>query len=74
MCRLPSGCVSPARRLVIAHSLLNSSSHRSHIFGLKADVVSNIHYLDETFVLYVAGHNLIIYDTQKKSQRFIHGR
>jgi hypothetical protein len=47
--------------------------HR-HIFGLKADVVSNIHYLEENIVLYVAGHNLVIYNTEKHTQQFIHGR
>lgn len=29
-----------------------------HIFGLKGDVKDNIHYVDETNVLYPAGYNV----------------
>lgn len=44
-----------------------------HIFGLKADVTSNLHYVEENMVIYAAGHNLIIYDMETRIQRFIHG-
>jgi len=47
-------------------------SHK-HIFGLKADVKNNVHYLEENIVLYPAGHNVVIYNTDTKIQRFIHG-
>lgn len=47
-------------------------SHK-HVFGLKADAKNNIHYLEENVVLYPAGHNIIIYNTDTKVQRFIHG-
>lgn len=42
-----------------------------HIFGLKGDVANNIHYLDETHVMYPAGYNIPIYDLDKKTQRFL---
>jgi hypothetical protein len=43
------------------------------IFGLKPDVKSNVHYVDDQTVLYPAGHNVIIYSAETKTQRFIHG-
>ena len=44
-----------------------------HTFGLKADVKDNVHYLDEQTVLYPAGHNVVIFNTEQKTQRFISG-
>jgi hypothetical protein len=45
-----------------------------HVFGLKADVSSGIHYLEDNCVIYPAGHNIVLYSTDTKTQRFIHGR
>ncbi len=39
-----------------------------HIFGLKGDVRSNIHYYDEVHVLYPAGQNIVVYNTETRSQ------
>ena len=47
---------------------------RSHIFGLKADVSGGIQYLEDNCVIYPAGHNIVLYSTDTKTQRFIHGR
>jgi len=44
-----------------------------HTFGIKADVKDNICYLDEQTVLYPAGHNVVIFNTEQKTQRFISG-
>ena len=44
-----------------------------HTFGLKADVKDNVHYLDEQTVLYPAGHNVVIFNIEQKTQRFISG-
>ena len=33
----------------------------------------NIHYLEENVVLYPAGHNTVIYNTEQKTQKFIPG-
>ena len=44
----------------------------NHIFGLKPDVTDAVWFLDESKLLYPAGHNVVIYDTENKSQKFIH--
>lgn len=51
------------------HGQLNIRS----VFGLKADVKSNVHYVDETQLLYPAGHNTVLYSTDHKSQRLFPG-
>ena len=48
-----------------------SSVSLKHIFGLKGDVKDNIHYIDETNVLYPAGYNIVLYNTEKKTQKFV---
>ncbi|KAJ3330947.1 Cilia- and flagella-associated protein 57 [Blyttiomyces sp. JEL0837] len=45
-------------------------AHR-HVFGLKGDVKDNIAYLDEQTVIYPAGSNSILYNTESRSQKFI---
>ena len=42
-----------------------------HVFGLKGDVKNNIHYLDDTHVLYPAGYSIVLYNTERKTQKFI---
>ncbi|OAJ36904.1 hypothetical protein BDEG_21008 [Batrachochytrium dendrobatidis JEL423] len=42
-----------------------------YVFGLKGDVNNNIAYLDEQTIVYPAGSNVILYNTENKSQRFI---
>ena len=44
-----------------------------HIFGLKADVSSCLGYVDENVLVYPAGHNTVIYNTEDRKQKFIHG-
>ena len=39
-----------------------------NIFGLKGDVKNNIHYYDETHVIYPVGHNIIVYNIESKIQ------
>ena len=45
-----------------------------HVFGAKGDVADNVTYVDETTVAYVAGHQLVLYHVETKTQRFIPGR
>ena len=40
-----------------------------HTFGIKADVKDNICYLDEQTVIYPAGHNVVIFNTEQKTQK-----
>ena len=44
-----------------------------HSFGIKADVKDNICYLDEQTVIYPSGHNIVIFNTEQKTQKFIPG-
>lgn len=44
-----------------------------HVFGLKGDTKENIHYIDETTVIYPAGHNTVLYNIEQKAQKFIPG-
>jgi WD40 repeat protein len=47
-------------------------THR-HMFGLKADVKNNIHFLEEGVILYPVGHTVVIHNLDTKVQRFIQG-
>jgi len=42
-------------------------------FGLKSDVRNNVHFIDDQKILYPAGHNVVIYDMDNKSQQLIPG-
>jgi mRNA degradation ribonuclease J1/J2 len=44
-----------------------------HVFGLKGSVKDNIHFLEDVTVVYPAGRNVIVYNTEQKTQRFIAG-
>jgi hypothetical protein len=46
---------------------------RRHVYGLAGDVADNIHYADETTVIYPAGHNVVLYNIEQKVQRHIAG-
>mmetsp|Transcript_2588 Transcript_2588/g.4777 ORF Transcript_2588/g.4777 Transcript_2588/m.4777 type:complete len:1201 (+) Transcript_2588:52-3654(+) len=47
-------------------------AHR-HVFGLKADVKNNIHYAEETQLIYPAGTNAILWLADQKQQKFFQG-
>lgn len=49
-----------------------SLSHR-HVFGLKSDVKNNVHYAEETQVIYPAGTNAVSYDAANKQQKIFQG-
>ena len=80
-CWLPETCTPlPTNLRPAQHAPLTSAScvHRAtisprHTFGIKADVKDNICYLDEQTVLYPAGHNVVIFNIEQKTQRFISG-
>ena len=48
-----------------------ASAQPKYSFGLKGDVARNIWYLDEQNILYPSGANLIIFNIDQKTQRFI---
>jgi hypothetical protein len=39
-----------------------------HVFGLKGDVRNNVHYYDESHVLYPAGQNIVIFNLETRTQ------
>ena len=43
-----------------------------HVFGLKADVKGNVLFIDEQTIVYPAGANVILYNIETKTQKFIH--
>jgi WD40 repeat protein len=47
-------------------------SHR-HVFGLKADVRCNVHYAEETQIIYPAGASAVLWLADQKQQKFFHG-
>jgi len=51
-------------------SVVNSLTLKN-IFGLKGDVKDNVHYIDETRVVYPAGYNIVSYNVEKKSQKIV---
>lgn len=48
-------------------------SQPRHVFGMKGDVSGNISYVDEQTVVYPCGSNIILYNIDQKTQRFIPG-
>jgi WD40 repeat protein/chromosome segregation ATPase len=43
------------------------------VFGLRGDLASSVCYMQDNVVLYPSGHNLVLYNTETRAQRFIHG-
>jgi hypothetical protein len=41
--------------------------------GLKGDVKNNVFFLDDQTILYPCGHNVIIYNMEERSQKYIQG-
>jgi hypothetical protein len=43
------------------------------IFGVNGQLKNNLHMIDEHKLLYVAGHNVVVYSTDEKNQYFLEG-
>jgi len=43
------------------------------IFGINGQIKNNLHIIDDKKLLYVAGHNVIIFNPEESSQYFIQG-
>jgi len=43
------------------------------MLGVKADVANGIHFIEDNIIMYTCGHNIVFFDTNTKSQRFIPG-
>jgi cilia- and flagella-associated protein 57 len=44
-----------------------------HIFGINGAVPDNICFADDDTIVYIAGHNVVLYNRVEKKQRFIYG-
>jgi hypothetical protein len=51
-----------------------SSSLLRFIFGVNAELKNNAHFLEDHRIVYAAGHNVIVYNTEDKSQYFYQGK
>lgn len=40
-----------------------------HLFGLKADVKSNVHFVDEHLVVYPCGHSVVFLHVESRAQQ-----
>lgn len=47
-------------------------SHR-FVFGVKGSRSNEVAFSDQVTIVYVAGHNIVIYNILEGKQRFIHG-
>ena len=43
------------------------------IFGVNGELKNNLYLIDETKLLYTAGHNVVVYSTDEKNQYFLQG-
>ncbi len=43
------------------------------MYGVKANVINCVHFLDNQRFIYPCGHNVIIYNQEDKTQKFIPG-
>jgi len=43
------------------------------VFGINGSIKNSLHLIDEKKLMYVAGHNIIIYNPEEQSQFFIPG-
>lgn len=44
------------------------------IFGVNGQMRNNLHLVDEQKLLYVAGHNVVVYSIDEKTQYFLQGK
>ena len=46
---------------------------RRHIFGLRTDVRNGVHFVNQSVVAFVAGHNVVLHSLETRSQSFLPG-
>jgi hypothetical protein len=44
------------------------------IFGVKGDVKNNLFFIDDLRVLFPAGHNVVVHNTDDKKQTYVSGK
>ena len=46
---------------------------RRHIFGLRTDIKNGVHFVNQSVVAFVAGHNVVLHSMETRSQSFLPG-
>ncbi len=64
-----ASAATPSASIMMLNQSTSLKLHR--LYGLKGDVKDNIHYYDEYSVIYPCGYNLVVYNMEKKQQKFI---
>ena len=57
----------------LASPVCNCMIDCRHIFGLRGDVKDNIHFFEESTIVYPVGHTVVSYNVETKVQRFTPG-
>lgn len=55
-------------------SMQGVSVSRSHFFGVNTSVKDSVFLVDDNTLLYVAGHNIVMYKLDEKEQLFMAGK
>ena len=58
-------------QLLLSHNVLTSVLHLRRIYGVNSHVVNNIAWSDESTMVYVACHSIVLYDRKSKKQKFL---
>jgi len=54
--------------------ILLFNHHYRFIFGVNGEIRNNIYLIEDHRVIYSAGHNIVLYNTEDKSQYFFPGK
>jgi hypothetical protein len=57
----------------LAMSTASTSLALRCVLGINGNVTDNLSFVENDTLVYVAGHNIIIYNRNDKKQRFIYG-
>lgn len=52
---------------------MSSCLSQRFIFGINGNRSNTIAFSDQVTIVYVAGHNVVVYNILERKQRFIHG-
>lgn len=59
---------------IVGSSLNGITVNPKFIFGVNGEIKNNIYLLEDHRLVYSAGHNIVLYNTEDKSQYFFPGK
>ena len=65
-----TGIEDKSKRNLLDHKMI---CNPRFMLGVKSDVQGGLHCIDDNIIMYPCGHNIVFYDSNTKSQRFIPG-